>query len=475
MDAYPDGYSGLSKFLSNWLRPAALVVAIILFLMIIYSPLPAGLTPQGQKALAIFVVSILLWVTHALPLMITSLLVVILFPLTGVLSTSESYALFGNEAVFFILGAFILASGIMRSGLSTRLALLALRHFGKSPRSLMLGFLCLSAFLSFWMSEHAVAAMMFPIVFEVADALKLAPLRSRYGKGLFLSMTWGCIVGGVATFLGGARAPLAVGILRQTTAQSIGFVEWALATLPTVLIMIVVSYFFVVKMFSPEIKNIDEATVVLKRKQLRMGHMSAREKAIGTLMLLTILCWIFLGERFGLANIAIASVVLAFVFGLLDWKEVEEDVNWGIFLMYGGAICLGFAMDKTGAAHWLALKTLGYFVHSPWGLIVALALIALFLTEAISNTAVVALMLPLALGFAADLNMDPKLVVLVLTIPSGLAFQLPMGTPATAIAYSSGYVGLKDTVTGGLLLKVVAFLIFILSIYFYWPLIGLDF
>ncbi|MFQ5707637.1 MAG: SLC13 family permease [bacterium] len=466
---------GISQALKTWARPAILLSAGFLFFLITHLPTPEGLTPQGQKSLAIFVVCILLWVTHAMPLMITSLMAVILFPLTGVLTASESYALFGNEAIFFILGAFILASGILRSGLSTRLALLSLQNFGKSPRSLLLGFLCLSAFLSFWMSAHAVAAMMFPIVFEVVDALRLPPLQSRYGKGLFLAMAWGAIVGGIATFLGGARAPLAVGILHQNTQMSIDFFHWMLAALPTVVIMILVVYFLLMKMFPPEVQNIEEALIALKRKQLRMGRMTPRERAVGVLMLVTIVLWIVAGKSLGLANIAIASVVVAFAFKLLDWKEVEEDVNWGIFLMYGGAICLGFAMAKTGAAQWLAAQTLGHFVHSTWGLVLSISFLALFLTEAISNTAVVALMMPLALGFAADSNLDPRVMTLVLTIPSGLAFQLPMGTPATAIAFSSGYLRIRDTLLGGMYLKVIAWLVFGLSIYFYWPLIGLKF
>ncbi|MFQ5770632.1 MAG: SLC13 family permease [bacterium] len=470
-----NGYTDWSAKFRKALRPSFIIFAIVLFLIIVNLPLPHGLTPAGQKALAIFIVSIFLWVTHALPLMITSLLVVILFPLTGVLKTAEAYALFGNEAIFFILGAFILASGIMRSGLSTRLALFALRHLGRSPNFLLLSFLCLPAFLSFWMSEHAVAAMMFPIVLEVVDALKLIPLKSRYGKGLLLAMTWGCIIGGIATFLGGARAPLALGILHQNTGQTIDFIHWALAALPTVIFMIVFAYFVIIKMFAPEIRDIQKAQLALKRKQLRMGPITLREQALGLLMILTIFVWVVYGGKLGLANIAIAAVVVAFALQLLDWKEVEEDVNWGIFLMYGGAICLGFAMDMTGAAHWLAEKSFGYFVHSTWVLILTLPFIALFLTEAISNTAVIALMLPLALGLAEDFNIDPRIVTMVLTIPSGLAFQLPMGTPATAIAYSSGFLDLRDTIIGGMILKLLAFIIFTLSIYLYWPLIGFNF
>lgn len=461
-------------------RVAALLLALISFVLIVYAPAPDDLAPQGQMCIAIFVVAVILWVSQALPLMITSLLVVVLFPLTGVLSAVDSYALFGNQAIFFILGAFILASGVMRSGLSTRLALIVFQHCGRSPVFLVMSILCLSAFFSFWMSEHAVAAMMFPIVLELIESLQLKPEQSNYGKCLILSMTWGCIIGGVTTFLGGARAPLALGILRQSKDLSIDFMHWALAALPTVILLILAAYIVIIRMFPPEVSDISNAQKVLKRKSTRMGRVTRREQMMGALMLATIVAWIIYGERLGLANIAIVAVVFAFLFRLLDWKEVEQDVNWGIFLMYGGAICLGYVMAKpwldgdvsSSAAHWLAAESLGLFVNSRWGLIFSLVLISLFLTEAISNTAVVALLLPLAIGLGSDYNLDPRLITLALTIPCGLAFQLPMGTPATAIAFSSGFVALKDTLLGGMILKIFAFILLVLSITFYWPLIG---
>jgi sodium-dependent dicarboxylate transporter 2/3/5 len=467
-------YSEIRSRFKRWFRPTVFILSAVVFITIVYMPTPPGLTVEGQRATAIFFVAILLWVTNALPLMITSLMVVILLPLTNVLSSRDSYSLFGNEAIFFILGAFILASGIMRSGLSTRLALIALRSFGRSSNSLLVGILCLPAFLSFWMSEHAVAAMMFPIVLEVVDALKLTPMQSRYGKALVLAMAWGCIIGGIATFLGGARAPLAVGILQKTTGLTIGFLPWAMAAFPTVVLMLVIAYFVLTKVFKPEKQDVQAALVALKKKQLRLKHITLRELGLGLLMLLTIFFWVYYGDILGLANIAIGAVVVAFTFKLLDWKEVEQDVNWGIFLMYGGAICLGFAMERSGAAQWLADRTLGLLVHSKWALIGTVSIVSLFLTEAISNAAVVALLMPLSLGFADTMNIDARVVTLALTIPSGLAFMLPTGTPATAIAYSSGFVRMGDTIISGLILNIAGWLLFMLSIYFYWPLIGFN-
>jgi sodium-dependent dicarboxylate transporter 2/3/5 len=181
---------------------------------------------------------------------------------------------------------------------------------------------------------------------------------------------------------------------------------------------------------------------------------------------------VIFGEQFGLAKIAIIAVILAFIFRLTEWQEVEEDVNWGIFLMYGGAICLGYAMEKTGGAAWLARNTLGVFVHSPLLLIAAISLLSIALTELLSNSAVVALLMPIALSLGRDLGIDPRLMAMVVTIPSGLGFMFPMGTPATAIAFSSGFLSLRDTVRTGWMLFLAGWLIFNLSIHWVWPLLG---
>ena len=457
----------------NNYRFIILSVAAFIFGLIVCLPAPEGLTDDGKKALAIFVLCIIFWVSHVIPLMITSLLAIILFPLLGVLPAEKTYSLFGNQAVFFILGAFILASAVTRTGLSNRIALMFLKWFGHSPKILLLGVIVLSAFSSFWMSAHAVAAMMFPIITAIALSLELKPGESSYGRSLFLGMAWGCGIGGVATFLGGARAPLAIGMLHDTTGESIGFFKWMLATLPAVITMLAVTYWLLIVLFPAEIRDVKKARTLLVNRTACIGKMKRKELSIGILMIATIFSWICFGEKFGLANIALASVVIAFVFRLIRWKEVEEDVNWGLILMYGGAICLGFAMGKTGATRWLVdISNIG-LIQSPFVMIMAISLFAIFLTQAMSNTAVVALLMPIAIGIAIDFSINPIIMTLAVTVPSGLAFILPMGTPAVAIAHSSGFVTLGNAFKGGLILKIVSWIFFNFFAYYYWPLLGL--
>ncbi|MCK4738458.1 MAG: SLC13/DASS family transporter [Deltaproteobacteria bacterium] len=458
------------------LRPLFFLAVLILFLLInsINVDNYEGLSTEGRTALAIFAVCLLLWVSNIVPLAITSLFAIVLVPLLGVLPRDEAYALFGNEAVFFILGAFILAGAVMHSGLSNRIALAILERFGGSPKKLLFSIFFLSAALSCVMSEHAVAAMLFPIVLEIAMALELRPGRSGYGKLLFLSLAWGCVIGGVATFLGGARVPLAVGILTETTGKTIGFFQYSVAVFPLVIVMLIVGVIFLSKTFKTEIISVSKAHDVLSERIRSIGKVSYTEYATGVVLILTIIMWVVFGTSIGLASIALTSVVVLFALKLVRWKDIEEYVNWGIILMYGGAIILGTALERSGAALWIAEAIVGSWVLTPLLAIAFFSLFTLIFTEGISNAAVIAILLPVGIGLTGRFGIDPTIITFAIAVPAGLAFSLPLATPANAIAVSSNYVSVMDMVKVGVLMSLIAWVVFNLLARFYWPLIGMG-
>lgn len=451
-----------------------LAAGVVIYWYVASMDTPEGLTPVGQKALAAFALCVWYWITSALPLMITGLLAIILIPMTGVMPAPKAYSLFGNEAVFFILGAFILAACVMKSGLSRRLALYMLSRFGTTPRRLLVTILLLNATMSFFMSEHAVAAMNFPIVVEIAAVLGLHPRRSRYGKALFLAMAWGTTIGGVATLLGGGRAPLALGILREATGQSYSFLEWSAAIFPLVFALLFVCYFVITRFHPIDIDNVRAADAALQARILALGRMTYEERAIGTIVILTVVAWIVGGEEFGLANIALGSVVLLFALQLVSWRDIEVYVNWGVILMYGGAICLGAAINQSGAAAWLAQSTISSWAGSGPSLVLILSALSILLTEAMSNSAVVALLMPVSLGIAQEFGIDPGIMAFVVAVPAGLAYTLPIGTPANAIAFSSGYLTIRNFIAPGAVLTVTSWILFNIMANWYWPLLGMQ-
>ena len=470
------------KHLRTWLRISRqpqyrwlwLVAAALIYFGILLFPM-TGVEKEAKGALAVFGVAAFLWATNTLPVAVTGLMVLFLIPLSGSMSPTETYAYFGNKAVFFVLGAFILASPIQRSGLSSRLALTVVSRFGNSQNTLIGSILILSALMSFVISSYAVTAMLFPVVIEVVQAAGAKP-GGRFGLAAFLALGWGCSIGGIATLLGGARAPLALGVLRSTTKgeYDITFVEWFLWSIPLVVLMLIVAYLVLLQIGKGIVVSLSTARKFLEVRSKSLGAISPRE--IGTLVLVTgiVLLWIFRGKAWGLDTIAFFGVICSFICGLASWQEVEEDVNWGIFLMYGSAIALSAVLRDTGGAQALAEILLGSWINSGFVCFLAMVLIITFLTEGMSNAAAVAVLMPVGLALAAKYGIDLRAMTLGITVPSGLAFLLPVSTPVMAIIMGSGYVSPSEAFKRGLLLKLVGTLIFLAMAKFYWPLFGLG-
>jgi len=448
-------------------------LAVLTAILLGLSP-PEGLSTEGYRSLVLFGATIILWISGLLPIAVSALLSMVMLPLLGIMDAKKTYSMFGNEAVFFILGAFILAAAMTGTGLSARLARTMLAKFGKTPTKLALTVFFLSTFLSFIMSEHAVAAMMFPVVTEISGALRLKKGKSSYGRLLFMSIAWGCIIGGIATFLGGARAPLAAGLLREATGIQFNFLEWTFAACMIVIPLMGIGFLLLLKFFPPDITNVEEGRKYLNKKRLETGKMSYDEMLTAAVMAVTVVCWICFGEKSGLAAISILGATALFTFRVVSWEKIEEYVNWGIVLMYGGTIALASALEKTGAAVWIVKKGLGSFPHSPLAIIAVISLVAIVLTECISHAAVVAILMPVGMGMCSTLGIDPKVMTLSIALPAGLAYCLPMGTPATAIAYASGYLKSRDIIVSGSVIMAISWGLFLLSVLFVWPLLGLK-
>jgi sodium-dependent dicarboxylate transporter 2/3/5 len=246
------------------------------------------------------------------------------------------------------------------------------------------------------------------------------------------------------------------------------------ASLPIVIIILASAWALLHICFPAEQVDMEKANIQLEKEMEQFGPLSRREIRVGIISVATILAWIFGFKLIGLATIALLAVALLFMFRLVNWSEIESNVNWGIILMYGGAIALGSALHSSGASHWIIENSLGKYHLSPLMLIVIMGFLSLILTEFISNAAVVSVMMPVGLALANANNLSPEAVTLAIALPSGLAFMLPMGTPATAIAYSSGFIPMKNFVKYGMMMIIISLIAFILTAWLYWPLIGLK-
>jgi len=452
---------------------AAAVAAWLFFGRTVITPtnLPPGMDAAApQRCVAIFALCVAFWLTNAIPPAATGLLAIALLPAFGVLPEKEAFHLFGNEAVFFMLGVFLLAGATIATGLSKRVTLLALQRVDQSPNRLIAGVTLSAAFLSLWMPEHAVAAMIYPIIMEIVDTLKLKR-GSRYAKKLFLGLAWGAVIGGVGTFLGGARAPLAISMLKQEHPEhNISFMEWMVAAMPIVVIMSIVAVVMLRVRVSNDVDDIKPATRMLDGRVKRLGPMSSAERRLTLLALLTIAAWITVGHKYGLATIAILSAVLLFALRIVDWRSVQTYVNWGVLVMYGGAVALGYALSETHALAWVVHQVVA--PETP-RLVILLVMVAasLMLTEAISNSAAVAILLPIGYSLGATTGIDPVAVTLAVTIPAGLTFLLPVSSPPNAISYSAGHYTIREAIEIGWPMLVTAYVTVLVVIVGWWGLV----
>jgi sodium-dependent dicarboxylate transporter 2/3/5 len=323
------------------------------------------------------------------------------------------------------------------------------------------------------MSEHAVAAMMFPLLVIITTRLDFVPKGGSYGRVLFLAMAWGCVVGGIATMLGGARVPLAVGMLQEAGYGTITFTQWTLAMLPAVVVLFTFCYFFLTRYFPIDIDTVSEADSVIDEQIRNCGRPLLEEKFLGLLIVGAVGGWIFFGTQFGMSTIAILAVVLLFMFRVVEWKDLQERMEWGIILMYGGAIALGSILRDTHAGLWFTQNYIVPHLSSPWALVMVLSLITIVMTEAMSNAAVVAVLVPIGMEIAKQFGLDPKVIVYAVASASGLAFALPMSTPSVAIAYSSGYLQLKEVILPASIMAIVSWIALMVTAKFWWPVLGI--
>lgn len=451
-----------------------LFAGILIFILLLFIPTPADLSVEGKRALAIFTLCLTLWVTNYLPLAITSILGIALIPLFNVLPAVDTFAIFGNRAVFFILGALIIAAAIYKTGIARRVSYLFISKIDNSFENIILSIIGISYSLSLIMPEHAVAAILFPIVFQIVESLKLTPLESNFAKAAFLALAWGAVVGGITTFLGGARNILAVGLLENTYGISITFMEWAKFSIIYSLPLVVISYYIIIYYFKTEVKNIKQRLNTIGKQYNELGPVTRDEKLLSVLFLIIITSWMFLSGTVDISVTAILGGVLIFVFDIISWEDIESYINWGIILMYGGAIVIATSLTRTGAAEWLSETIFDYLPQSTILMVIVIILITKFLTEGVSNVAAVAIVLPIAYSMGDILGLNPMIVTYIVALTGGLAFMLPMGAPPNAIAFSSGYLELSEVIKVGLVLNLISMVLLYIIAFWIWPLLGLK-
>lgn len=459
-------------------RAATVSLGVGIALSGLWLAVPAGLTPEGFRAILLLIGAIVLWVFQPIDLAATALLGLAALPALRIVPKDQAFALFGNQAVFFVLGVFVIAGVLMHTGLATRAALTLLSRFDKSPRQLATAVLVMSILGCAVLVSHAVAAILFPILLEICRALDLKHGRSAFARRLMLSMGWGTIVGSNLTFLSSVRVGLALGLLARHNegipgAQDIGFGYWMIGSSFIVLLMSFVTAFVLGWFHKPEDIDMAPAVALLRKKVADLGVIKHDEiVAIASLAFMLVGMIVF-GKTLGFGTVAIAAAGLNFVFGTSSFAQVEKHVSWGIVILFGSAVAMATAMENQHAVQWIVDRTMPAGPVPPMILIGVAAYFCAITTEFASNAAVIAAVLPICFVMADKIGLPARAMVFATVIPAGLAFMLPTGTPAMAMAFSSGYLRSRDAVLPGLVLIHLGWVSVMLVAWLWWPLIGL--
>ena len=475
-----DGPSDFKKYLAV---AFAASVMVGIYLLPLPEPLSSAegliyLTAEGKASLAVLAFVIILWMTEALPFPVTALFGLLLaytFSLAP-LGNIVSYG-FGSPVIIFFVGVLTLSAGLTRSGLADRFTTIIINRIGLQPRKIVFAFMALGAFLSMWIVNMSVAAILLPMAATILKRVGHKPLESNFGRALMIAVAWGPAIGGISTPVGNGANIVALGYLRELAGIPINFLTWMVVGVPAALMILPLAYLILIKVFPPEAIDGEQINPV-KKAEIAPARLVAAEWKALVIFLLAVILWLgdpllenLTGISIPLEIVALGAAIALFLPGMkiMTWKEAQSDIDWGGIILIAAGLSLGMLIFETGAARWLAM-----FFFSPIGsLTMALRIfLAVLIVELLkvffsSNTVTGVILIPMVIALSAAMGLNPWYLAGPVAIATSMAFILVTSSPTNVIPYASGYFTIKDFARAGIVLTLVvpfcitiAFLIF---------------
>jgi sodium-dependent dicarboxylate transporter 2/3/5 len=467
-----------------------LISGPLLFLAMQFFSAPAGMSEGAYSLLSITLWMALWWVTESVPIAITALLPIILFPMTGAVDLQTTTASYGHKYIFLYMGGFMLAIAIEKWNLHKRIALNIIKIIGTNISKIILGFMVATAFLSMWISNTATAVMMLPIAMSIVAQLQDNPNTEKnenliFGKALMLSIAYSASIGGMATLIGTPPNLVFAGYVEETYGIEITFLQWLKFGVPIAIPLLVIAWLYLTKFaFKFKQKEFPGGKEEINRLLVLIGPMKREEKLVSAIFVLTAFCWItrsfILQEFFPFIDdtiIAMTAGILLFVVPASDFKKrliTWEDavkLPWGIILLFGGGMALAAGFQITGLASWLGAQMSIFQGLSLLVLVFVIITLVNFFTEFTSNLATTAMLLPILAPIAISLNINPYMLMVACTIAASCAFMMPVATPPNAVVFGSGYLRIPDMIKSGIWMNIISILFLTLMVYYFLPII----
>ena len=470
-------------------KKIGLFLGPIIFFLIQFLPITV-VSEKADAVIAVAIWMVIWWITETVNIAVTALLPLILFPLLKVMEIADVGANYGSPIIFLFFGGFVLALALEKVKLHKRIALNIIKFTGTTPNKVVLGFMIATAFMSMWISNTASTVVMLPIAISVIkllidDSDGFTKGDKNFALSIMLGIAFAANAGGIATVIGTPPNSVLIGLLENQYNIQISFLTWMSFGLPFSIIMVVAVYFVLVKWMFPCKDILFTASANLISEEVKkLGKVSKEEKRVLIIFAITVFLWItrtivntlFPGLKLSDTVISLIGAVSLFAIPMnlkkgnfiLQWKDTEK-LAWGILILFGGGLALAKGMASSGLVA-LITDTIAAGNFNVLATVALLIVLMLFMTELMSNVALVAVLAPVVAGIAIGLNIPILNLLIPVTMASSCAFMLPMATPPNAIVFPSGYVKVNEMVKAGIVLNAIAVGLLILYYQFVIPL-----
>lgn len=467
-------------------------IGLVLFFAMIISPTPAGLSDIGWSVAAVAILMATWWATETIPVAVTALLPLALFPLIDVTSFKDAAIPYANPNIYLFLGGFMLALGIESSGLHKRMALRMIIFVGSSGPMLIGGFMLVSALISMWVMNTSTTLMLLPIGLAVCSVVgdTIPGLTQKEKKdfdtALMLGIAYSATIGGMSTLIGTAPNIVFSAFMQETYGIEISMIDWMKLGVPLAVVMLLSAWVVLTKYVFPiSFISSFETKEYLKGMLEDLGPLSKDELKISIIFSLTAFAWMFRSflDNYGMfagltdAGIAIISAILLFMIpsssnkgDLLSWDKSNQ-LPWGLLILFGGGLSLAAQINASGLGIWIGQGLSILSSVPPIFLILAVATLIIFLTEITSNVATTSTFLPVFGAVAVGIGVLPVSLTVPVCLAASCAFMLPVATPPNAIVYGSGKFTIATMMKAGFALNIIGIIVVTLFSYYLAPLV----
>lgn len=466
-------------------KKTGLFLGPLLFFLFLVIPHPSAISPEGWKVIGLAIFMLTWWISEAVPIAVTSLLPMLLLPMMGVQKLADAAAPYSNPVVYLFMGGFVIALAMERWNLHRRIALNIVRMTGTNADGILLGFYLSTALISMWISNTATAIMMLPIALSVIDLLQ-RKVKShqtagmqRFSIAMMLGIAYASSIGGMATIIGTPPNVVFAGYMQEAHGIEVSFAEWFIIGFPFALILLIIAYLVLVKIMYPnQLGKFSGAQELIQEEIAELGPVSAGERRTLYVFIGAAFCWIFqaqINSFFPFLKLSDTAVALLAAISLFilpsDWKQGRtilewshtEKLPWGILLLFGGGLSLADSLATTGIIDLIGNQFKDLPAAS-WVVILGLSTVSLFLTEVMSNVALVTIFLPVVGAIAVGMGIPPEEMCIPVTLAASGAFMLPMSTPPNAIVFASGHIRIAQMVRAGFVMNVISVLLITLFV-----------